>query len=326
MTAIKIVRFLTGFSIRFCSLALLASGSLVAIALPRTSAKVPGTSVSITPPEGFQPSQLFAGFEQQNTGASIMVTELPIPKESISRVYGQLTSNYTLKSKGIRLIESKDITLAERRGKLLLVSQVDRGLSFLKWVAVVSNGDRILMVTAPFPESRSTALREPLRQAIMTVSWKASSPDWLLEGLPFSFQTYGDLKVSGRISNTVILTKNGAKSPVPPSDPLLVLGSAYSQVQIEDIRKFSRIRLKQTPEVKDLMEASSQPITIAGQKAFELVARGYDLRTNKPLTVYQVIIATDKTYYILQGMVPSTSAQDYLPIFRSVARSVVLKN
>jgi hypothetical protein len=322
----KIVRFLAKSSGRFYILALIAVLQLQAIASPRSQAKVPGTSVSITPPEGFQPSHLFAGFEQQNTGASIMVTELPIPKESISRVYEQLTSNHTLKSKGLRLIESKDITLAERRGKLLLVSQVERGLSFLKWVAVVSESDRILLVTAPFPESRSATLRERLRQAILTVNWTTSAPNKLMEGLPFSFKAYGDLKVSGRISNTIILTKNGAKSPIPPSDPLLVLGSAYSQIQIEDLGKFSRTRLKQTPEVKDLVEISGQPTPIAGQKAFELVARGYDLRTNKPLTVYQVIIATDKTYYIVQGMVPNTSAQDYLPIFRSVARSVVLKN
>ncbi|NJM74606.1 MAG: hypothetical protein HC852_01185 [Acaryochloridaceae cyanobacterium RU_4_10] len=322
----KIVRFLAKSSGRFYILALIAVLQLQAIALPKSPAKVPGTSVRITPPEGFQPSQLFSGFEQKTSGASIVVVELPVPKEAIPKTLTQLGSPEALKSKGMRVIESKDITIAERPGKLLLVSQTAQGIPFLKWIAVLNEGDRILIVTAPFPESRSTALREPLRQAIMTVSWKASSPDRLLEGLPFSFQTYGDLKVSGRISNTVILTKNGAKSPIPPSDPLLVLGSAYSQVQIEDLGKFSRTRLKQTPEVKDLVEISGQPTPIAGQKAFELVARGYDLRTNKPLTVYQVIIATDKTYYIVQGMVPNTSAQDYLPIFRSVAKSVVLKN
>jgi hypothetical protein len=322
----KIVRFLAKSSVRFYILALIAVVPLQAIAAPRSPAKVPGTSVSITPPEGFQPSKLFSGFEQQNSGASIVVVELPVPKEAIPKTLAQLGSPETLKSKGMRVIESKDITLAERPGKLLLVSQPVQGIPFLKWIAVMSEGDRILIVTAPFPELQSTTLREPLRQSILTLNWKASRPEQLLEELPFSFQTYGDLKVSGRIYNTVLLTKNGAKPPVPPSEPLLVLGSAHSQVQVEDIGKFSRTVLQKIPKVKDLREISGQLTTIAGQKAFELIARGSDLRTNKPLTVYQVIFATNKTYYILQGMVPSTSARDYLPIFRSVAKSVVLKN
>jgi hypothetical protein len=328
----KIVRFLAKSSVRFYILALITVMPLQAIAAPRSPAKVPGTSVSITPPEGFQPSKLFSGFEQQNSGASIVVIEMPVPKEAIPKTLALLSSPETFKSKGMRVIESKDITIAERPGKLLLVSQPAQGIPFLKWIVVMSEGDsfaprvRILIVTAPFPESSSATLREPLRQSIMSLSWKASGSDRLLEGLPFSFQTYGDLKVSGRLSNAIMLTRNGLKPPIPPSEPLLVLGSAYSQTRIGDIDKFSRTRLQQTPSVRDLVETSGQSIIISGQKAFELIARGSDPRTKQPLTVYQVIIATDQTYYILQGMVPSVRAKDYLPIFRSVAKSVVLKN
>jgi hypothetical protein len=321
----KIVRFLAKSSVRFYILALITVVPLQAIAAPRSPARVPGTSASITPPEGFQPSKLFSGFEQQNSGASIVVVEMPVPKESIPKTLALLSSPEAFKSKGMRFVESKDITLAGRPGKLLLVSQPVQGIPFLKWIVVTSEGDRILIVTAPFPESSSATLREPLRQSIMSLSWKASGSDRLLEGLPFSFQTYGDLKVSGRLSNAIMLTRNGSKPPIPPSEPLLVLGSAYSQTRIGDIDQFSRTRLQQTPSVRDLVETSGQSIIISGQKAFELIAQGSDPRTKQPLTVYQVIIATEKTYYILQGMVPSTSARDYLPIFRSVAKSVVPK-
>jgi hypothetical protein len=74
-----------------------------------------------------------------------------------------------------------------------------------------------------------------------------------------------------------------------------------------------------------LVETSGQSTIVSRQKAFELIAQESDPQTKQPLTVYQVITATDQTYYILQGMVPSTNAQDYLPIFRSVAKSVVPK-
>jgi hypothetical protein len=43
---------------------------------------VSGTSVTLTPPNGFTPSATFAGFEEPG-GASILVVELPAPVEEI---------------------------------------------------------------------------------------------------------------------------------------------------------------------------------------------------------------------------------------------------
>jgi hypothetical protein len=48
------------------------------------------------------------------------------------KTLAQLGSPETFKSKGMRVIESKDITIAERPGKLLLVSQPVQGIPFLK--------------------------------------------------------------------------------------------------------------------------------------------------------------------------------------------------
>jgi hypothetical protein len=292
-----------------------------AIAKPSTLQKVPGTAVEIAPPEGFQSSKNFSGFQQQDAGASILVTEMPIPKDKAPQVLEQFSSASALKPRGMRLIESQPITISGIPGKLLLLSQSNRGVAFLKWVVVAVAGDRTLIVTAPFPESESAKLKEPLRQTVIGLTWTPSQPAPQLEGLSFTFQPAGDLRISERVSNMVLLTQNGAKPPIAASQPILILGSAYDTVRIPDVAKFSRIRLKAMPQVRDLTEDSGSDKEIAGHRAFELVARGYDLETNTPLTVYQVIIATQETYYILQGLVPNTKAQKYLPIFRAVANS-----
>jgi hypothetical protein len=302
--------------------ALIMSGSIRAIAIPPTPTKVPGTAVSIAPPAGFKASKFFTGFEQTESGASMMVTEIPVPQNAQQEAIAKLSSAATLKTKGISLISSQDTTVDGHRGKLLLVSQSFRGIPFLKWIIVLAKGDRALMVVAPFPESQSQRLREPLRQAILNLKWQPDNQKSQLEGLPFMLQEQGDLKISVRMSNTVVLTKNAAQPPLPPSDPLLVVGVAYQEMQIPDIAQFARTRLQQTPQIRDLTEVSGDRKTIAGQKAFEIVAQAYDAETKTPLTVYQVIIATDKTYYIVQGLVTRTDAAKYLPIFRTIAESV----
>lgn len=306
-------------------LALVVLAPFDAIARPLALSRVPGTAVQIAPPEGFQPSKLFLGFEQEQTGASILVTELPIPKAEVPKVLEKLNSAEALGSRGMQLIESKETIISGIPGKLLLVSQSNQGVDFLKWVMVVTEGDRVLIVTAPFPKSEAATLKEPLRQTVVGLTWTPSQPAPQLEGLPFTFKPAGDLQVSTRFSSNVALTPNGVQPPIPASQPLLVLGSAYQAVQLPDIAKFSRKRLKAMPEVRELIEVSSRSETISGNPAFELVAQGFDRKTNTPLTVYQVIIKTEKTYYIVQGLVPNAKAQKYLPIFRDVANSFMPK-
>jgi hypothetical protein len=320
----QIRKILAQATLSLSMLALVTLGGLKAISQPVFS-KVPGTAVQLAPPEGFQPSKLFLGFEQQNTGASILVTEMPIPKAEIPKVLEKLNSAAALGSRGIRILESKKIVISGISGKLLLVSQSNRGVDFLKWVVAIAEGDRVLIVTAPFPESEAATLKEPLRRTITSLTWTPSQPAPQLEGLPFTFQPAGDLQVWTRFSNNVILTPNGVQSPIPASQPFLILGSAYQTVYLPDLAKFSRKRLKTTSEVRGLTEVSGSSKTISGYSAFELVARGYDQKANMPLTIYQVIIKTEKTYFIVQGFVPNPKAQEYLPIFRTVADSFVHK-
>lgn len=68
------------------------------------------------------------------------MTELPVPKAEVPKLLEQLNSAAALQSRGMRLIESKAVVVSGIPGKLLLVSQLNRGAAFLKWVMVVAEG------------------------------------------------------------------------------------------------------------------------------------------------------------------------------------------
>jgi hypothetical protein len=251
-----------------------------------------------------------------------MVTELPIPASASPQVLEQLSNKQVLSTRGMQLIEAKNADIGGFPGRLLLVSQGTQGIVFLKWIAVAARGDRLLTVVAAFPEDKAATLREPLRQAVTAVTWQPNADVDLLSGLPFRFQPQGDLEAASRMASTIVLTRKGSEPPIPPSQPMLVMGSAYNEVEIRDIAEFSRARLQQTAEVRNLTETSGRPQQVAGYPAFELTAQGYDRATSTPLTVYQVIITTAQTYYIVQGFIAKDQSSTYLPLFRSIANSL----
>jgi hypothetical protein len=152
----KIQNILAQAMLPISILALVALAPLDAIAKPLPLTKVPGTTVELAPPEGFQPSKFFPGFEQQQTGATILVTEMPIPKAE--NAIAQLSSAQALKTRGMDLIESKDMTIDGKPAKLLLVAQSAQGIQFLKWIVVMGVGDRALLATASFPEDQAPSL------------------------------------------------------------------------------------------------------------------------------------------------------------------------
>src|SRR5215468_10554391 len=69
--------------------------------------KVPGTKVSLVPPDGLKPSDQFPGFLDEETSSSIMITELPAP-------YSEMANGFTkeaLGARGMNLFSRKDISL-----------------------------------------------------------------------------------------------------------------------------------------------------------------------------------------------------------------------
>jgi hypothetical protein len=80
-----------------------------AFALPCLAAeRIPGTQVTLNPPEGFTPSAGFFGYANESTGASIMVTEIPGPYADINK--GVTAEG--LKKQGIELVSSEDVRWA----------------------------------------------------------------------------------------------------------------------------------------------------------------------------------------------------------------------
>ena len=61
-------------------------GTSITFLLLAQPVTVPGTSVSLEPPEGMVPATRFAGFESKSEEASILLVEMPAPLSQAERV------------------------------------------------------------------------------------------------------------------------------------------------------------------------------------------------------------------------------------------------
>lgn len=124
-------------------------GPVQAIAEP---VRIPGTMVSLQPPEGFAPSQSFPGFQSAEHQASIMVTQMPAPVAEVMKGMNK----EALATRGMTLLSSSAETAGGREALLLQVAQSAGGAEYLKWMLVTGEAETTVLVWGP---SRKTPRR-----------------------------------------------------------------------------------------------------------------------------------------------------------------------
>ncbi|HEV2668826.1 MAG TPA: hypothetical protein VG324_28165 [Blastocatellia bacterium] len=301
---------------------LLLSGSFAnALSLPFAQpklVKVPGTKVSLVPPAGLKPSARFPGFMDEETSSSILITEMPAP-------YSEIANGFTkeaLVTRGMKLLSRREVSLNGRPGILLHVGQETRSIAFLKWMVVTGNEKETVLVTATFPARMKAQLSSAMEKSALSVQWDAAAKIDPLAGLNFSFKDDPSLKFARRVSNMVIMTKNGALPGKPTNDPFFIIGPSVSQAPISDIKIFAERRLVQIEEVSGIAVKKQSDVTIDGLSGSAIVAeaRWKDL-PGAPVVVYQVLLLDGKNYFLMQGVAPREEQEKYLAVFTRIAQS-----
>lgn len=304
---------------------LVAMHALLATTASADAVVVPGTHVAMVPPPGFSKADLFPGFqkadETSTVVASIVVTEMPgAPFDQLS---AGMTKEAALK-KGMTLLTRQDVKYGDKPGLLLSASQSVKGSELLKWMGIFAGVDSSVMVVASYTKALAKELGEPLRASVLSARWSGGAAPGHYDGLTFRVVESTSLKISSRMGSQLLLTLAGRKGPVKAEDPLLVVGSAITEVRLSDLRQFAEARIAKTAQVKGIQVIAGGKINVGGLPAYEIQATALDLKTEKPLALYQVIISSPETYYIAQGMVGEANAKKYLPEMRQVARSLTI--
>lgn len=210
---------------------LVMSGILVAGLASGVSAQertaISGTTVSLTPLKGFTPSAKFAGLENVEAKASVLVVELPPEAHSqLQTLFGNTdTARTNFAKQNIVIDEAEDIETASGKGRILTGQQNLAGTTFDKWI-VLLKGAKTVMITVQAPED-SDLDGDDVVTMLKSVSLGAEPTlDQKLAALSFRVRAAEPFRVVDTLGGIgVIMTVGPLNTDPKGTQPLLIVSS-----------------------------------------------------------------------------------------------------
>jgi hypothetical protein len=279
--------------------------------------KVSGTKCSLIPPSGFVAATTFSGFQNAETGASIMINELPAP-------YQSLVDGFTaeaLKSRGMSLIKKQAIEFNGSKATLINLTQIANGTTYLKQMLVFGNTKGTIIVNGIYPET-SKDIEPQIKEALLSTVYNNLQKDNPLEAATFTIDIKDtDFKLIKYMSGSLLYSTDGK---IPTEKPTLIVGNSIAKVSSQNQKKYSEERLKKLPRGEQSIINEINEITIDNLNGFEIVANG-KTKDEKAELLYQVMLFNEKgDYYIIVGQ-SKEDFDKYLESFRKLAKTFKLK-
>jgi hypothetical protein len=246
-------------------------------AVAQTPQRVAGTTVTVTPPKGFEPAKDFAGFADLASKSSILIAELP-PQAwpQLSAMFGSLDGVKTaFKPKGIDVTALDKVPLATGEAFLASGTQAYAGTTMSKWVAL-AQGSRTVMITVqamPAAKLDDAAIRAMLK----TVSLgDAPSESDKLSSLPFKVAPAAPFRVLDTMGGTAVAMTVGDKNVDPQGEqPLLIVSAQVSGPPVigNDPAVIAKTLLRQTKDMEAAKIESEKKVAFGGAEGVLLEGR-----------------------------------------------------
>lgn len=295
-----------------CGLARAADGAV----FPR------GASVGLVPPEGMTESTSFSGFEDTARGAAILIVEMP------PQAYEQVTAGFTdaaLGSKGILVEERTSLPLGDIKNMLVVGRQHAGPVVARKWILVAGAPTATALVTVQEPsDGRAPLSDETVRKTLETLTFRQPpSPDEQAGNLPFKIENRAGFRLVKVVGNTAAILTDGPKDMIDGAEqPVFVVGVGPGAPREDERQQFALRAFSSVPGVKELRIERAEPLRIAGQPGFEILANGKDVATGGDVKVVQWVRFGQTAYLRMLGVVRTDAFTDIYPRFRAIRDGV----
>lgn len=253
-----------------------------------------GTKISIIPPKGFVKASNFLGFQQNNSGSSIMVVDIPGPFSEISK--GMTKKGFL--SQGVEVKKIENIFINNNSALFVTGVQNAYGNNYTKFILVFGSEKETIMINAVCPENLKQIGNE-LKKSLFSVYYDADKKINPFETVDFNVDiTSSNLVFAKSMMNSLIYTNDGLFPTKSPDKSTLIITKAFSKIDIEDKKLFSINRLKQTPLEIEKIESTDE-ISIDGISGYKIIGIAKDKKTGRAEKICQIILFSDNLYYLL---------------------------
>ncbi len=279
--------------------------------------QIAGTKFFLVPPAGFINATNFQGFQQMNSGASILVVEIPGPFSESTKGFNE----QGLKTQGVILKKKEAIKVNGNQGFFITTEQFAYGTNYSKYILVFGDTKATYMVNGTFPKE-VTELDKDIRESMLSVVYESGLTVDPLSTVSFTVNTENTkLKFGNSMSGMLLYTVDG-KVPTESSDKTsFIVGLSLANVQTVDKKLTAITSIKRMPYTDlKIDEKKILEIAIDGISGYEIVSEGLDNSDGTKELVYQVMLFTDNGYYIIIGTTKNDFEQN-LELFKKVART-----
>jgi hypothetical protein len=302
---------------------------IVLLAAPAQAADVvypAGSRVGLAPPPTMTVSRNFAGFEDRENRAAMVIVTLP------GAAYPEIETSSTaesLQKQGVTLDRREDVTHPLGKAFLILGHQQVENQTIRKWILVVSAQDVTAVVTVQIPEATQSAYPDAvIRAALNTVSVRPSVPaEEQLSLLPFRVSELAGFKVGGVIAGRAVMLTDGAVSqPATAIDThILVAAAPGGASQAAERDRLAHEVFATVPNMKDVRISSSESLRISGQQGHQIMARGKDGASGDEITIVQWLRFGGSAYIHIIGVARTENWSQAYARFRQVRDGIELR-
>lgn len=283
--------------------------------------QIVGTKFFLIPPTGFIPATNFQGFQEMNSGASILVMEIPGPFSESTKGFNE----QGLKTQGVVLKKKEEVSVNGKQGLFLTSEQFAYGTNYSKYILVFGDSKATYMVNGTFPKE-VTDLEKNIRESMFSVVYESGLTVDPLSAVLFTVDTENTkLKFGKSMTGTLLYTVDG-KVPTESNDKTtFIVGLSLANVQTVDKKLTAITRLKRMPYTDlKIDENKINEIEIDGISGYEVMGEGLDKSNGTKEFVYQVMLFTDNGYYIMVGTTQN-NFEENLELFKKVSRTLKRK-
>ena len=276
----------------------------------------PGMRVGLTPLVGLVPSKSFVGFETEDHGVKVLVTELP------AEAYGEVANAFKANPAGAGGVKPESIETAVGLAYYTTESAKDGATNVRRYSMILPGGTFSGYIAVQVPENAGKIYTdEAVRQMFASAVIRKQVPlDEQLSLLPFKITALADFKTVRTLApGAALILADGDEAKGFEIAPFMVIGLIGSTpAQPDDRGRFAQQAATTIPGVRDAHITMSEPIRIEGVPGYETRIDATSGKENTPVTVVQWLRFGGQSTMRIIASAPRDDWAKAFPRFRAV--------
>jgi hypothetical protein len=276
----------------------------------------PGARVGMTPLVGLNPARSFIGFETEDHGVKVLVTDLP------AEAYGEVANAFKANPGGSGGIKPESIETAAGLAYYTAENAKDGATNVRRYSMILPGPTFSGYVAVQVPENASKIYTDDaIRQMFASAAIRNQVPVEEQLGLvPFKIGELSNFKnVRTLAPGAALILADGDEKAGFEVAPFMIIGIIGSTpAQPEDRGRFAQQIAATIPGVRDGRITMSEPVRIDGQPAYETRIDAVSGKDSTPVTIVQWLRFGGQSSLRIIGSSPRDDWAKAFPRFRAV--------